>query len=45
MGREYDQAGLEHWIGELARGCTREEILHRFAISQEFKNIQNSFGL
>lgn len=45
MGREYDQAGLEHWKNELARGCTREEILHRFATSKEFKNIQASFGL
>ena len=45
MGREYDAAGLEHWKNELARGCTREEILHRFATSTEFKNIQTSFGL
>ena len=45
MGREYDQAGLEHWISELNRGCSREEILHRFATSREFRNIQASFGL
>lgn len=45
LGREYDQAGLEHWIGELNRGCSREDILHRFAVSQEFKQIQASFGL
>lgn len=45
MGREYDQSGLEHWLGELKRGCTREEILHRFATSQEFRQIQSSFGL
>ena len=45
MGREYDQAGLEHWKGELNRGCSREEILHRFATSKEFKEIQASFGL
>lgn len=45
MGREYDKAGLAHWKGELNRGCTREEILHRFATSKEFKEIQASFGL
>lgn len=45
LGREYDQAGLEHWIGELNRGCTRDEILHRFATSAEFRNIQAQFGL
>ncbi len=45
MGREYDQEGLEHWIGELERGCTRENILHRFANSAEFKIIMGEFGL
>lgn len=45
MGREYDKAGLEHWKGELKRGCSREEILHRFATSAEFRGIQSSFGL
>ena len=45
MGREADASGLEHWKNELKRGCTREEILHRFATSKEFRNIQASFGL
>lgn len=45
MGRDYDEAGLNHWISELDQGCSREEILHRFAVSQEFKEIQSSFGL
>ena len=45
MGREYDEGGLAHWKSELNRGCSREEILHRFATSKEFKNIQASFGL
>ena len=45
MGREADASGLEHWISELNRGCTRDNILERFAASQEFKNIQAQFGL
>ena len=45
LGREYDQSGLAHWKGELARGCSRDEILHRFATSAEFRQIQASFGL
>ncbi|MBQ8982741.1 MAG: Ig-like domain-containing protein, partial [Lachnospiraceae bacterium] len=45
MGREADASGLQHWLNELKRGCTREEILHRFAVSDEFKQIQASFGL
>jgi hypothetical protein len=45
MGREYDQEGLDHWIGELNNGCSRQNILHRFATSTEFKLIQSSFGL
>lgn len=45
LGREYDQAGLDHWIHELKRGCSRDEILHRFAVSAEYKRIQATFGL
>lgn len=45
MGREYDQEGLDHWMAEWRRGNTKQDILHRFATSQEFKNIQASFGL
>ncbi len=45
MGREYDQSGLNYWKGEMAKGCSRENILHRFATSQEFRNIMNSFGV
>lgn len=45
MGREYDQAGLNYWLGELNRGCSREDILRRFANCQEFKDIMASFGL
>ena len=45
MGREYDQAGLDHWISEMNNGCSRQNILSRFAGSKEFRNIQASFGL
>lgn len=45
LGREYDASGLQHWISELNRGCSRQDILSRFANSQEFRNIQASFGL
>lgn len=45
MGREYDQAGFEHWMNEMKNGCSRENILHRFATSSEFKGIQAGFGL
>lgn len=45
LGREYDSEGLAHWIGELNRGCSRENILHRFATSKEFKGIQEKFGV
>lgn len=45
MDREYDQAGLDYWMNELNRGCTREDIMRRFAGCQEFRNIMASFGL
>ncbi len=45
MDREYDQAGLNYWMNELNRGCSREDILHRFAGCPEFRNIMASFGL
>lgn len=45
MDREYDQAGMNYWMGELNRGCSREDIMRRFAGCQEFRNIMASFGL
>lgn len=45
MDREYDPAGLNYWLGELNRGCSREDVLKRFANCQEFKDIMASFGL
>lgn len=45
MGREYDQSGLNYWLGELNRGCSREDVLHRFANCQEFRIIMSEFGI
>ena len=45
MGREADNAGLNYWLGEMKKGNTRKDILKRFAASDEFKKIQQSFGL
>ena len=45
MGREYDQGGLNYWVGRLNKGEGRKVILESFAGCQEFKNIVKSFGL
>lgn len=45
LDREYDKKGLEHWKEELKRGCSRDEILHRFATSKEFRGLEAEFGL
>jgi len=45
MGRSSDPSGLAYWLGELERGCTRMEVLDRFADCEEFDLILESFGL
>ncbi len=45
MGREYDQGGLNYWVGRLNRGESRKSVLRSFAGCPEFKNIVKSFGL
>lgn len=45
MGREYDQAGLNDWVGRLAKGTSREKVLEGFSKSTEFANIMKSYGL
>lgn len=45
MGREYDQGGLNYWVGRLNKGESRKVILESFAGCQEFKNIVKGFGL
>lgn len=45
MGREYDEVGLNFWLGEMNKGQSRKDILKRFAGCDEFKDIVKSFGL
>lgn len=45
MGREYDQEGLNYWVGLLRSGNSRRTVLYRFSSCPEFKNIMASFGL
>lgn len=45
MDREYDQAGLEDWVGRLQNKTSREEVLKGFSDSKEFAEIIKSFGL
>ena len=45
MDREYDQAGLEDWVGRLQSKTSREEVLKGFSDSKEFAEIIKSFGL
>ena len=45
MGREYDKAGLNYWVGRLNKGESRKTVLKSFAGCPEFQNIVKSFGL
>lgn len=45
MGREFDEAGLNYWLGQLTSGKTRKEVLEAFAGCPEFQEIIKSFGL
>ena len=45
MGREYDQAGLNYWLGKLSSGVSRKKVLESFAGCPEFQKIIQSFGL
>ena len=45
MGRDYDQGGLEFWLGHLSTDMTRLQVLQGFAQSQEFTNICNEYGI
>ncbi|SFP88301.1 protein of unknown function [Butyrivibrio proteoclasticus] len=46
LGREYDDAGLANWVGQLDRGeNTRDGVISGFANSQEFSNIMAQYGL
>ncbi|MCR5719674.1 MAG: DUF4214 domain-containing protein [Lachnospiraceae bacterium] len=45
MGRDFDQNGLNFWMGELESGKTRDYVFSCFANSVEFKNICDSYGI
>ena len=45
MGRDFDQGGLEFWLGHLSTDMTRLQVLQGFAQSQEFTNICNEYGI
>lgn len=42
--REYDDAGLHYWVGELQNGTSRENILNAFGATPEFAGVLASFG-
>ena len=45
MGREYDQEGLNYWVGRLNTGESRRAILRSFAGCQEFAAIVAKAGI
>lgn len=46
MGREYDQGGLNGWVGALDSGSmSRVQVFDGFAYSAEFGNICTSYGI
>lgn len=45
MGREFDQDGLNDWVGRLNRGAKREEVFNGFALSIEFGRLCSSYGI
>ena len=45
MGREFDQSGLDNWVGKMASGTTREEVFNGFSQSTEFAKICATYGI
>lgn len=45
MDRASDPAGKSDWLGRLATGTSRREVLEGFSHSEEFAEILESFGL
>ena len=45
FNREPDTEGFNGWIENLASGMSREEVLHGFLYSQEFKNLADAYGI
>ncbi len=45
LDRSSDSAGKAYWLQVLARGKSRDEVMHGFAYSKEFKEIMSRYGL
>lgn len=45
MGREFDNAGLEDWCSQLDDGEDRIVVMNGFALSNEFSNICDEYGI
>jgi hypothetical protein len=45
LGREPDKAGLENWLNNMTWGDTRDDVLHGFLGSQEFKKLCEGYGI
>lgn len=45
MGREFDQAGLDYWVGVLDDGDPRENAFNGYVASPEFTAICDSYGI
>lgn len=45
MGREYDEEGLNYWVGALQGGASRETAFNGYVSSREFTNICDSYGI
>ncbi len=45
MDRDADSEGMQYWLGQLASGVRREQIVEGFACSEEFTNICMAYGI
>lgn len=45
MGRKSDAKGKKYWVSQLESGSTREAVFNGFVMSNEFKEICDSYGI
>ena len=45
LDREYDEAGLKYWVGEMDKGMSSREVFEGFVYSKEFENICLDAGI
>lgn len=45
MDRKPDSAGNDYWLGEIAKGASREDVFAGFANSAEFYGICSNYGI